>query len=182
MAHEEQRKSWLYWTWSESPQCPTAQHTAGEMEIKPQWQRSTTSVTGNRKTIDQVILKNFLSILCGFHIMHSNPTYLPLLLYPPPSKKNAIVEAAGWQADRPVKPFSPYIFTAGIHCDGSLVRFEACLLLLYQYWCLTGAPLGCLVAVLCGGEPAVLELQDHPFHVLWQVIDGVDAGMGQLWT
>lgn len=46
----------------------------------------------------------------------------------------------------------------------------------------TGAPLGCLVAVLCGGEPAVLELQDHPFHVLWQVIDGVDAGMGQLWT
>lgn len=182
MAHEEQRKSWLYWTWSESPQCPTAQHTAGEMEIKPQLQRSTTSVTGNRKTIDQVILKNFLSILCGFHIMHSNPTYLPLLLYPPPPKKNAIVEAAGWQADRPVKPFSPYIFT----CRYSLRWVigpvwglsSATLSILVPYW--GSSWMSCCCPVWW--RACSFSLQDHPFHVLWQVIDGVDAGLGQLWT
>lgn len=38
------------------------------------------------------------------------PPISPFLCTHPP-KKNAIVEAAGWQADRPVKPFSPYIFT-----------------------------------------------------------------------
>jgi hypothetical protein len=45
-----------------------------------------------------------------------------------------------------------------------------------------GTPLRYLVVSLCYGDPAALDLQDLPFHVLQHLIDGVDAGMGQLKT
>ena len=54
------------------------------------------------------------------------------------------------------------------------------LLLHYQYWILTGSPLGYTFVSLCHGDPTTLDLQDQPFHILWQFIDGVDVGMGQL--
>jgi hypothetical protein len=45
-------------------------------------------------------LKNFLLVLCEFHIMHSNPTHLPLLTYSPftfaisPTKEKILIEEA----------------------------------------------------------------------------------------
>lgn len=32
----------------------------------------------------------------------------------------------------------------------------------------------------CHGDPAALDLQDWPLHVLQQFIDGLDVGLGQL--
>lgn len=43
-----------------------------------------------------------------------------------------------------------------------------------------GIPLGFPVVVLCHGDPVVLDLSVHPLHILQQLIDCVDIGVGQL--
>jgi hypothetical protein len=45
---------------------------------------------------------------------------------------------------------------------------------------LTGTPVGHPGVVLSHGDPAALDLQDWLFHVLQQITDGVDFGVGQL--
>ena len=45
---------------------------------------------------------------------------------------------------------------------------------------LTETPLGYPVFVLCHRDLVTLGLQDWPLHVLQQIIDGVDVGVGQL--
>lgn len=60
----------------------------------------------------------FLLVPCEFHIMHSNPTHLPLPrirplpLLPPPSSKedNLIVEAIVCHSGSHRTPFSPHFF------------------------------------------------------------------------
>ena len=54
------------------------------------------------------------------------------------------------------------------------------LLLHYDCWALIGTPLGYPVVALCRGGPAALGLQDLSLHVLQQITDGVDVGVGQL--
>ena len=54
------------------------------------------------------------------------------------------------------------------------------LLLLCQYWILTGTPLGRPVVALYHGDPATLDLQDQPRHSLQHIINGVGVGVGQL--
>jgi hypothetical protein len=67
-----------------------------------------------------------------------------------------------------------------VHCDDLLVWCKASwLLLLYQYWNLTGTPLGYPVVVLCPGDPVGLDLWDGPLHMLQHFIDGVDVGVSQ---
>ena len=50
----------------------------------------------------------------------------------------------------------------------------------YQYWILTGTSLRYPVVALCHGDPAALDLQERPLHMLQQFIDGTDVGVGQL--
>ena len=50
----------------------------------------------------------------------------------------------------------------------------------YQYWILTGTPLGHPVVALCHGDPVVLDQQDKPFRDPQQFIDNVNFGVGQL--
>ena len=47
---------------------------------------------------------------------------------------------------------------------------------------LTGTPLGYPVLAPCHGDPAALDLQACPLHMLQQFIDKVDVGMDQLIT
>ena len=67
-----------------------------------------------------------------------------------------------------------YIFT----CNESLDWFEA------SGFCYTinvGSSLGLLsVGAPCHGDPAALDMQDQPFYVLQQFIDGVDVEIDQL--
>ena len=42
--------------------------------------------------------------------------------------------------------------------------------------------LGCPAVVLCHGDPAALDPQDPPLHVLWQFTDEVDIEANQLKT
>lgn len=43
---------------------------------------------------------------------------------------------------------------------------------------LLGAPFGYSFLVLCHGNPAALDLQDLPFHIIQMIMDGVDVGVG----
>ena len=53
------------------------------------------------------------------------------------------------------------------------------LLLSYQYQTITRTPLRYPVVALCHGDPAALDLQDWPLHMLQQFIDEVDVEVGQ---
>ena len=91
--------------------------------------------------------KNFSLILCGFHVMHSHSTHLPV-----PSHSSVEAEVCH------CLPFSPYTFI----CNCSLkwiisVVWGLWLLLHYQYWILTETPLGSPVGALCCGYPASLS-------------------------
>lgn len=52
-------------------------------------------------------------------------------------------------------------------------------LLHYQCWTFTGKLLGCPVVTLCHGDPAALDFQAQPLHILQQIIDGVDLRVSQ---
>lgn len=74
-------------------------------------------------------------------------------------------------------PFCLNIFTY-TYWNESLIWFEA------SGFCSTvntGSrdSVGCFV-VLCHGDPSALVLQDQLLHSLWQFIDRVDIGIGEL--
>lgn len=54
---------------------------------------------------------NFLLVICGIHIMQSNPTYLPIHLLLPPAlatsapKENLEVKQIKWKTDKQIKDF-----------------------------------------------------------------------------
>lgn len=79
-----------------------------------------------------------------------------------------------------VYPFSPNIFTYeySSYWVTSLVP-GLWLLLHYQYWILTGTPLGYPAVSLCHEDTTALDLMEQPCHSLWQFIDEVDVGGGQ---
>jgi hypothetical protein len=68
------------------------------------------------------------------------------------------------------------MFIAVSPWSGSRPRASATLSILI----LTGTPLRYPVVALCHRDPAALDLQDWPFHVFQQFIDGVDVGVDQL--
>lgn len=75
-------------------------------------------------------------------------------------------------------PFCHISLLANVHCNESLVWFEA-----FSFCCTisTGSSLGllrCPVVALCQGDPAVLALQDPPLQMLQQFIDGVEVRVG----
>jgi hypothetical protein len=107
----------------------------------------------------------FLLVLGEFHIMYPNPTHFPSpCIQPPPlesplkqrrRKKNPIVDAVVCHS---VSHFCPHFFA----CRCSLQTIIGLvpglwLLLLYQYWILTGTPLGCLGFALYHEDPIVLD-------------------------
>ena len=73
----------------------------------------------------------------------------------------------------------PFVHTrllANVRCNESLVW----LLLCYQYWILTGTPLGYPAIALSHGDPQALNLQDQPLYILQQqFIGGEEVWVGQ---
>ena len=117
--------------------------------------------------------------------------HLPLLLDPPSSLATSstlprkthhlIVEAVVCPSVAHNVPFCPHIFTYKCsaimsHWSGSRPLASATL----SDWILTRTPPKYSVVALCHGDPASLDQQDWPFHMLQQIIDGVDFGVGQL--
>jgi len=127
--------------------------------------------------------KNILLVLCEIYIMYPNPTPLSVPPYPSSTlasssqketnKKNnqQASKKASKQASRQnlsvktvVHHFAQTAFLANVHCSDSLVW--DLWLLLYQYWILTGTPLGYPFVALCHRDSAALVLEDQPLHML----------------
>lgn len=53
-------------------------------------------------------------------------------------------------------------------------------LLQHQYWTLIGTLVGYPLVAMCHGDTDGLVLQSQPFHILQQLIDGIDVWVGQL--
>lgn len=99
--------------------------------------------------LDLTYLFNFLLVRCEFHIIH------PVPLISPPFRPHFCLQmfiSVSWFCSRP------------------LASATLSILLLYQYWLLTGTPLRHPVVALCCGDPAALDVQDPQF------ADGVDTG------
>lgn len=78
--------------------------------------------------------------------------------------------------------FLPHISTCKCSFRRVIGLVQGLLLVLYyQYWILTGAPLGNPVVSLWPGDSSALDLQDC-LHALQPFIDRVDVGKGQLKT
>ena len=91
------------------------------------------------------------------------------------------MEAVVGRSESYSKAFSAYIFPCKcpLHRVIGLVQ-GLWLLLHYDCWTLIGTPLGYPVVALCHGGPAALGLQDLSLHMLQQITDGLDVGVGQL--
>lgn len=120
--------------------------------------------------------------------MHTNSTHLPVLFYslfthvtfPPKGGKKkptnqsnkkqkqiSHLGSCGIKACQAVFPFVCTSFLANVHCNTSLVLFEASG---FCYTTSTGSsprtPLRHPVVALCYGHATALDLQDGPYHVL----------------
>ena len=108
---------------------------------------------------------NFLLVLCEFYICTLIPFISPLLIFAlhpynlPVNREKNLVEALVCHNMSHKYTFSPH-FCA---CKCSLQWLIGLvgglwLLLLYQYWNLTGTPFRYSVVTLCHGDPVVLDL------------------------
>ena len=77
----------------------------------------------------------------------------------------------------------PYIFTCKCSLQWVIGLFwDLWLLFHYLYWNFTRTPLGYPIVALCHRNPLALNLQDKLFHMLQQIIEGVDVNVVQLKT
>jgi hypothetical protein len=99
----------------------------------------------------------------------------------PKHKNHLVVEAAVYHSASHSTSLCPHILT----CKNSLqwvIGLIGALWVLWhhQYWVLTGTPPSYPVVALCHGDPAALEQQDWPFHVLQRSTDDVGSEVGLL--
>lgn len=109
-----------------------------------------------------------LLVLCEFHIIHSNPTYLFLLFYLPstlatmPQQRKNIVEAVVCHSMSHSIPFLSTLLCLQMFivmdCQSGTDSWLLILYLWFQYWNVTRYPLEYHLVALCHGDPDVWYL------------------------
>lgn len=103
------------------------------------------------------MIKKIISVLCEFHIIPRIPHTVPHVRPPPNREKK--VSRGSYSVSQCVLQNSLWSTLLCLQTLIAMARWSGMrLLLLCQYWTLSGIPLGCLVAVLCDGGPVVLDL------------------------
>lgn len=109
--------------------------------------------------------KNFQLILCEFHIVHHNPSHLPIPPSPPFTLATSSLEEnklnikmkyenRGAHSESCGMSFAHTALLVNVYCTELLI----CSRSQYQYWILTRTP----VVALCRGDPAAWICLAHP--------------------